>query len=74
MGDPFPGPRVGSRLTLGMNYPRRHVLTKQDMSLGRGPGREQRGERPREDGSARGSRARVYGEGIRFRVVCGRSF
>ena len=42
------------------------MLTKQETSLGRGPGREQRGEGPREDGSAPGSRSRVYGERVRF--------
>ena len=47
------------------------MLTKQETSLGRGPGREQQGEGPREEGSARGSRSWVYGEGIRFQVVRG---
>ena len=51
------------------------MLTKQETSLGRGwgesrgvrgPGGERRGEGPREHGSARGARSRVYGEGIRF--------
>ena len=42
------------------------MLTKQETLLGRGPGREQRGEGPREDGSAPGSRSQVYGERICF--------
>ena len=58
--------KVGSPLSSEMSYPGRHVLTKQETSLGRGPGREQQGEGPREDGSARGSRSRVYGERVRF--------
>ena len=66
--------KVGSPLSSEMSYPGRHVLTKQETSLGRGPGREQRGEGPREDGSAPGSRSRVYGERVHFGLsVAGRS-
>ena len=62
--DPFQGPKLGSCLTLGNELSKEtHVLTKQEILLGKGAWAEN-------------SRVRecCYGDGISFRVVFGQSF
>ena len=52
-----------------------HVLTKQEILLGRGAQAESRRVRePRKPALLCGSQSQVYGEGISFQVVSGQSF
>ena len=75
-GDPFQGPKLGSCLTLGNDlFKETHVLTKQEVLLGKGARAESR--RVRELGRTalpRGFSLRFYGDGISFRVVFSQSF
>ena len=58
--DPFQGPKLDSYLTLEMNCPRRHVLTKQEILLGKGAWLEGRRVRePRRTALPRGSKSQV---------------
>ena len=60
-GDPFQGPKLGSRLTLGNELSKEtHVLTKQDILLGKGAWVESsRVREPRRTALPRGSQSRV---------------
>ena len=73
-GDPFQGPKLGSRLTLGKELSEEtHVLTKQEISLGKGSQVESRRVRePRRTALPCGLQS--YGDGISFRVVFSQSF
>ena len=51
-----------------------HVLTKQEILLGRAPGGEQWGKGAQEDCSAMWLTVGFYGDGINFRVVFGQWF
>ena len=52
-GDPFQGPKLGSCLTLGNELSEEtHILTKQEILLGRAPGGEQEGQGTQENCSA----------------------
>ena len=52
-GDPFQGPKLGSCLTLGNELSEEtHMLTKQEILLGRAPGGEQEGKGTQENCSA----------------------
>ena len=60
-GDPFQGPKLGSCLTLGNELSEEtHVLTKQEILLGKGTRVESRKVRePRRTALLRGSKSRV---------------
>ena len=59
-GDPFQGPKLGSCLTLRNELSEEtHVLTKQEILLGRAPGGEQDGKGIQENCSAGGSQSWV---------------
>ena len=62
----LPGPESGLSSQLRNELSEETGAHEAGDVIGQGPGRERRGEGPREHGSARGSRPRVYGEGIRF--------
>ena len=52
-GDPFQGPKLGSCLTLGNELSEEtHILTKQEILLGRAAGGEQEGQGTQENCSA----------------------
>ena len=72
--DPFQGPKLGSRLTLGKELSEEtHVLTKQVISLGKGTRVESRRVRePRRTALPCGLQS--YGDGISFPVVFSQSF
>ena len=72
MEDPFQGPKLGSCLTLGNELSKEtHVLTKQEILLGKGARVESsRVREPRRTALPRG----FYGDGISFRVVFDQSF
>ena len=74
-GDPFQGPKPGSRLTLGNESSKEtHVLTKQEISLGKGTWVESsRVREPRRTALPRGSLG-FYGDRISFWVVFSQSF
>ena len=68
-GNPFQGPKLGSCLTFGNELSEEtHLLTKQEILLGKGAQVESR--RVREPRRA----ALFYGDGISFRVVFSQSF
>ena len=68
-GGPLPGPETGPCLTLGSELSEEtHVLTKQEILLGKGPRVES--SRVREPAPWLG----FYGDGISFWVVFGQSF
>ena len=73
-GDPFQGPKLGC-LTLGNELSEEtHVLTKQEILLGKGTWVERRRVRvPRRTALPHGSLG-FYGDGISFRVVFSQSF
>ena len=72
-GYPFQGPKLGSCLTLGNELSKEtHVLTKQEILLGKGTWVESR--RVREPRSRLACSLGFYGDGISFRVVFSRSF
>ena len=75
-GDPFQGPKLGSCLTIGNELSEEtHVLTKQEILLGKGTRVES--SRVREPGELPCRVARslgFYGDGISFRVVLSQSF
>ena len=69
-GDPFQGLKVGSCLTLGNEwFKETHVLTKQEILLGRGTWADSRNP-----GELSASRPVFHGDGISFRVVFSQSF
>jgi len=74
--DPFQGPKLGSCLTLGNELSEEtHVLTKQEILLGKGTWVESsRVREPRRTALLRGSQSRVLWWWINFRVVFGQSF
>ena len=71
--DPFQGPKLGSCLTriVGNELSKEtHVLTKQEILLGRGTQVESRGVRePRRTVLPPGCSLRFYGDGSSFRAV-----
>ena len=73
-GNPFQGPKLGSCLTLRNELSQEtHVLTKQEILLGKGT----RVESSRGENSSATYVAcslRLYGDGISFRVVLSQSF
>ena len=73
-GDPFQGLKLGSCLTLGNELSEEtHVLTKQEILLGKGTRLESsRAREPRRTALLRGSQS--YGDGISFPMVFGQSF
>ena len=75
-GDPFQGPKLHSCLKLGNELSKEtHVLTKQEILLGKGTGVESsRVREPRRTVLPRGSQSWFYGDGISFRVVFSQSF
>ena len=74
-GDPFQGPKPGSYLIFGNELSEEtHVLTKQEILLGRAPGGEQEVREPRRTALPVVRSLRFYGDGISFRVVFGQSF
>ena len=77
-GGPLPGPETGSCLTLGNQLSEEtHVLTKQEILLGKGTRVESsRVREPRRTALPGGwqSRGWFYGDGISFWVVLGQSF
>ena len=72
-GHPFQGPKVGSCLTLRNELSEEtHVLTKQEILLGKGTQVESsRVREPRRTALPHGG---FYGDGISFRVVFDQSF
>ena len=74
--DPFQGLKLGSCLTLGNELSEEtHVLTKQEILLGKGTRVESsRVREPRRTALPCGSLFRFYGDGISFRVVFDHSF
>ena len=78
--DPFQGPKLGSCLTLGNELSEEtHVLTKQEILLGKGTRVENgRVREPRRSALLQNCSVarslRFYGDGISFRVVFGQSF
>ena len=74
--DPFQGPKLGSCLTLGNELSEEiHVLTKQEILLGKAPGWREVGKvNPRELLCHVARSLGFYGDGISFRVVFGQSF
>ena len=75
-GDPFQGPKLGSCLTLGNELPEEtHVLTKQEILLGRAPGWRAGGwGNPGELLCHVARSLRVYVDGFCFLVVSDKSF
>ena len=75
-GDPFQGPKLGSGLTLGNESSKEtHVLTKQEILLGKGTRAERsRVREPKRIALPCGSRSLVYGDRISFWVVFSQSF
>ena len=74
--DPFQGPKLGSCLTLGNELSAEtHVLTKQEILLGKGTGWRAGGEGNPGELLCRVARnVGFYGDEISFRVVFGQSF
>ena len=72
--DPFQGLKLGSCLTLGNElFEETHVLTKQEILLGKGTQVESsRVREPRRTALSHGLQS--YGDGIIFRVVFSQSF
>ena len=75
-GGPFQGPELGSCLTLRNELSEEtHVLTKQEILLGKGTWVESsRVREPRRTALWHGLRSQFYGDGISFRVVFSQSF
>ena len=75
-GGPFQGPKVGSCLTLGNELSEKtHVLTKQEIFLGKGTLVESsRVREPRRTALPHGLQSQFYGGGISFQVVLSQSF
>ena len=74
-GDPFQGPKVGPCLTLRNELSKEtHVLTKQEILLGRGTQWRAEGKEPRRTGLPHGSQSRVLWWWDSFRVVFSQSF
>ena len=66
--DPFQGPKLGSCLTHGNELSEEtHVLTKQEILLGKGAQRRTVGSGKQE--LSRGLQSRFYGDGISFPLV-----
>ena len=73
-GYPFHGPKLGSCLTLGNELSEEtHVLTKQELLLGKAPGRRAVGN-PGELLCHMAGSLGFYGDGISFWVVLSQSF
>ena len=74
--DHFQGPQLGSCLTLGNKLSEEtHVLTKQEILLGKGTRVESsRVREPRRTALPMARSLGFYGDGISFRVVFGQSF
>ena len=73
-GDPFQGPKLGSCLTLGHELSEEtHVLTKQEILLGKGTRVESSRVKPGELLCHMARSLRFYSDGISFRVVFGQS-
>ena len=74
--DPFQGPKLGSCLTLRNELSEEtHVLTKQEILLGKGTRVESsRVREPRRTALLMARSLGFYGDGISFRVVFGQSF
>ena len=75
-GGPLQGPKLGSCLTLGNELSKEtHVLTKQEILLGKDTRAESRRVRePRRTAVPRDSQSWFYGDRISFQVVSGQSF
>ena len=75
-GDPFQGLKLGSCLTLGNEWSEEtHVLTKQEILLGKGARVESSKVRePRRTAVLCGLQSGFYGDGISFWVVLSQSF
>ena len=75
-GDLFQRLKLGSRLTLGNELSEEtHVLTKQEILLGKGARVESsRVRKPRRTALPVARSLGFYGDGISFRVVFGQSF
>ena len=75
-GGPFQGLKLGSCLTLGNELSEEtHVLTKQEILLGKGTRVESsRVREPRRTALHMAHSPGFYGDGISFRVVFGPSF
>ena len=75
-GDPFQGPKLGSCLTLGNELSEEtHVLTKQEILLGKGaPVESRRVREPRRTALSHGLQSWFYGDGNSFWVVLRQSF
>ena len=75
-GDPFQSPKLGSFLTLGNELSEEtHLLTKQEILLGKGARVESRGIRePRRTALSHGLQSPFYGDGMSFRVALSQSF
>ena len=75
-GDPFQGRKLGSCLTLGNELSKEtHVLTKQEILLGKGTQVESsRLREPRRTALPHDLQSWFYGDGISFLVVFGQSF
>ena len=75
-GDPFQGLKLGSCLTLRNELSEEaHVLTRQEILLGKGARAEAVGEgNPGEQLCRVACSLGFYGDGISFRVVLGQSF
>ena len=75
-GDPFQGPKLGSCLTLRNELSEEtHVLTKQEILLGKGTRVESsRVREPRRTALPVAHSLGFYDDGISFRVVFGQSF
>ena len=75
-GDPYQGLKLGSCLTLRNELSEEtHVLTKQEILLGKGTQVESsRVREPRRTALPRGLQCRGLWNGISFRVVFGQSF
>ena len=74
--DPFQGLKLGSCLTLGIELSEEmHVLTKQEILLGKGTWLESsRVREPRRTALCVAGSLGFYGDGISFWVVFGQSF
>ena len=75
-GDPFQGPKLNSCLTIGNDLSEEtHVLTKQEILLGKGTWVESsRVREPRRTALLLACSLGFYGDEISFQVVFGQSF
>ena len=74
-GNPFQGPKLGSCLTFGNELSEEtHLLTKQEILLGKGTQVESSRGREPKTAVTRLAVSGFYGDGISFRVVLSQSF